>query len=247
MAQINDFIKNFNNESEFNYSIHIADNFSFIYFANPKTACTAAKASINLTFARALGFNHDFDSIGDIHSRQKNPLKTPFEVGYTRFLSMLADPNVTKLCFSRDPFSRTASAYASKIGSNDSISNKIMKKFKIDHAFDLPSSVTFSDFSAALAEDPVFRDCDEHWRLQRKQTCADLVPDMIIGKQENANTDLRHILEGAFGKENVVLFDVVEKFPQNLSNSREIMAAATEKDIMNIRTAYAADYEWLSA
>jgi len=65
-------IRNFNNETEFNYSIHLSEEFRFIYFNNPKCACTTVKATLNQSCAKALGKSLHYDGMQDIHDRQKN-------------------------------------------------------------------------------------------------------------------------------------------------------------------------------
>lgn len=246
MDRINAFVQNFNSEEDFNYSVHISEVFDLIYFSNPKTACTLAKASINVSYAKSLGLTHEFRAIGDIHDREYNLLKTPQQVGYQKFLDMLIDNTVMKVCFARDPFSRLASAYASKIDNSDSIAENLRSRFKVPAPTQLSHAVTFERFVHLIAEDTSFRDCDEHWRLQKKQVCADLVPQMVIGRQETANTDLMAVLTKVFGSGCATLIDVRHKFPDNQSNSKEVERTSNELTRQLVREAYAEDYSWLT-
>jgi Sulfotransferase family len=101
-----EFCANFNNVAEFNYSVHISDEFRFIYFNNPKCACTTIKASLNLACAAALGRHLEYREIRDIHNRNYNLLRTPAELGYSQFREILADTSYFKFCFIREPIQR---------------------------------------------------------------------------------------------------------------------------------------------
>src|SRR6516165_9027542 len=95
-ALMKKFFENFNGVSEFNYSVHISDEFRFVYFNNPKCACTTIKASLNLACATALGRDLQYANIAEIHDRSRNLLLTPAEIGYSRFLGILADTSYFK-------------------------------------------------------------------------------------------------------------------------------------------------------
>ena len=72
-----EFLQNFNSVGEFNYSVHISDEFRFAHFNNPKCACTTIKASLNMACAAALGRQLEYTNIGDIHDRGRNVLLKP--------------------------------------------------------------------------------------------------------------------------------------------------------------------------
>lgn len=75
LNQMEELIRNFNDEREFNYSIHISDEFKFIYFNNPKCACTTIKATLNLSAATAAAKTIKYNGMQDIHDRNKNLLR----------------------------------------------------------------------------------------------------------------------------------------------------------------------------
>lgn len=187
---MNAIFSNFNNVGEFNYSIHISPEFRFIYFNNPKCACTTVKASLNLACATALGRHLEYKNIGDIHNRNQNILLTPAQVGYATFREILEDPSYFKFCFIREPIQRIASAFASKLTwGSKSLSTLNRSLHRSDCAL-----VTFDEFISLLLSDARIRDVDEHWRLQRKQVCFDLVRFDKIGLFENIEIDLKMIL-----------------------------------------------------
>jgi len=108
-------IRNFNNEAEFNYSIHISEEFRFIYFNNPKCACTTVKATLNQSCAKALGKSLHYSGMQDIHNRQMNVLLNPAQIGYQSFKDKLFDRRYFKFCFIREPVRRVASAFQDKL------------------------------------------------------------------------------------------------------------------------------------
>lgn len=234
------FIENFNNVTEFNYSVHISDDFHFVYFNNPKCACTTIKASLNLACADALGQNLSFRNIADIHNRQMNILLTPAQVGFPRFRAILEDALYFKFCFVREPVLRLASAFASKLAwQSESLVALNRRLGHTDHA-----PLSLADFVKILSTDPQLRDMDEHWRLQRKQVCFDLVRFDMIGLFEHLEADLQAVLARVFGRgAERRVFDVRQYFPGNISNASTLVQNLSADTIGTIREIYRADFD----
>jgi hypothetical protein len=218
-----EFFNNFNGVSEFNYSVHISDEFRFVYFNNPKCACTTIKASLNMACAAALGRQLEYTNIGDIHDRSRNLLLTPAAIGYSRFMEILADPSYFKFCFIREPVHRIVSAFASKL------SWKSESLMSLNRRLGRPDSfpMVFEDFINVLSSDDNIRDMDEHWRLQRKQVCFDFVRFDKVGLFEDLQSDLEAVLQRLFGRGQRI-FDVRREFSGNTSNSSILMRTLTE-------------------
>jgi Sulfotransferase family len=239
--KIHDFISAFNTELEMNYSIHISPDYGFIYFSNPKAACTTVKGSLNLSLATALGRELIYKSLGDVHDRNWNFLRTPAEVGYEQFLDMIADPAVFKLSFIRDPLTRFCSAYANKIAYHGDIYEKFIHFLSARYGMPAGTVISAKRFAAMIAEDASLRDIDEHWRLQTRQICLDMVPEMWLGRQETVESDLRFALQRIFGQD-YVFFDALTFNPENGSASADVRNLLDDTDIDNVHSAYAKDY-----
>jgi hypothetical protein len=219
-----EFLQNFNSVSELNYSVHISEEFRFVYFNNPKCACTTIKASLNLACATALGRDLQYANIAEIHDRSRNLLLTPAEIGYSRFLGILADTSYFKFCFMREPGRRIVSAFASKLSwKSESL---VALNQRLGRADSVP--VAFEEFITALSSDDNIRDMDEHWRLQRRQVCFDFVSFDKVGLFENLDSDLTDVLWRLFGNGKQI-FDVRQHFSGNVSNSNALMQALTEE------------------
>jgi hypothetical protein len=219
-----EFLENFSSVDEFNYSVHISKEFRFVYFNNPKCACTTIKASLNLAYAAALGRHLQYANIAEIHDRRPNLLLTPAEMGYSKFVEILADTSYFKFCFIREPVRRIVSAFASKLSwKSESL---VALNQRLGRANSVP--VAFEEFIQALSSDDNIRDMDEHWRLQRKQVCFDLVRFDKVGLFENLDSDLRDVLWRLFGNGQQI-FDVRRHFSGNVSNSNTLMQALTEE------------------
>jgi hypothetical protein len=218
---MDEFCQNFNNVQEFNYSVHISNEFQFVYFNNPKCACTTIKASLNLACAAALGRKLEYTSIADIHDRRRNLLLSPEDIGYQRFGEVLTDNSFFKFCFIREPVVRVVSAFASKLSWESELLAALNRRLGRAER----SALAFSEFVEALSSHDDLRDMDEHWRLQRKQVCLDAVRFDKIGLFENLSADLETILGRLFGKDaEQRIFDVRHNFSGNVSNSRALMA-----------------------
>jgi Sulfotransferase family len=214
------FFAHFNNVEEFNYSVHISEEFRFIYFNNPKSACTTIKASLNLACAAAIGRKLEYRSIADIHNRDHNLLLRPDQVGYARFREMLGDASYFKFCFLREPVQRIASAFSSKLAwQSGSLARLNRILHRSDHA-----PLSFPQFIDILLSNREVRDIDEHWRLQRKQICFDFVPFDKIGLFESLASDLEAVLRRLFGQgAERWVFDVRQNFSGNVSDSGALM------------------------
>ena len=221
---MDEFFRNFNNVQEFNYSVHISHEFRFVYFNNPKCACTTIKASLNLACAAALGRKLEYMSIGDIHDRRRNLLLTPADIGYEKFLEVLADELFFKFCFIREPVARMVSAFASKLSWESELLTALNRRL----ARPDQSPLALPEFVEALASRDDLRDMDEHWRLQRKQVCFDSARFDKIGLFEDLTSDLEAILVRLFGRgAQKWIFDVRRNFSGNVSNSRSLMTTLT--------------------
>jgi Sulfotransferase family len=237
-----EFLKNFNSVGEFNYSVHISDEFRFVYFNNPKCACTTIKASLNLACAAALGRQLEYTNIGDIHDRSRNVLLTPAEIGYSRFVEILADASYFKFSFIREPIRRIISAFASKFSwKSESL---VALNRRLGRADNLP--VVLEEFIKVVSSDDNIRDMDEHWRLQRKQVCFDFVCFDKVGLFENLDSDLAEILCRLFGNEQQI-FDVRRRFSGNVSNSNTLMQCLTEEIRSQIGRIYQPDVDMYAA
>jgi len=239
---MNEFLRNFNSEDDFNYSVHISDEFRFVYFNNPKSACTTIKASLNLACAAALGRRLDYASIADIHERSQNLLATPAAIGYGRFVEILADPSYFKFCFIREPIQRIVSAFASKL-SWESESLVALNRWLGRRDSD---PVNFAEFIRLLSSDDRLRDIDEHWRLQRNQVCFDLVDFDKVGLFENLDADLTAVLERLFGGGQPI-FDVRRHFSGNESYSKNLLETLTKDIRIQIDQIYREDVNMYEA
>ncbi len=233
-----EFFQNFNSVNEFNYSVHISDQFRFVYFNNPKCACTSIKASLNLTCAAALGRHLEYRGIGDIHDRRQNILLSPADIGYPRFKEILTDRSYFKFCFMREPVDRLVSAFASKLTwKSESL---VALNRRLGRAECAP--MAFLEFVQVLSSDEQIREMDEHWRLQHKQMCLDFVRFDKIGLFENLESDLEEVLQRVFGAAGRGrIFDVRRHFPGNVSNARTLMEALSKDTRATIKQIYEGD------
>jgi len=236
-------IRNFNNEAEFNYSIHISEEFRFIYFNNPKCACTTVKATLNQSCAKALGKSLHYSGMQDIHNRQMNVLLNPAQIGYQSFKDKLFDRRYFKFCFIREPVRRVASAFQDKLTWDSQFRVALNRSLvRPEHA-----EISFEQFANGLASDPKIRDMDEHWRLQCKQICFDFVEFDKVGLFENLEADLVAILRQIFGAEaDSEIFDARTHFRENVSKGDRVRSSMPADVRALIECVYRDDVELYS-
>lgn len=234
------FFHNFNSIQEFNYSVHISEEFRFVYFNNPKCACTTIKASLNLACAAAFGRNLEYRSIADIHDRRRNLLQSPVDIGYQKFLEILTEKSFFKFCFIREPVARMVSAFASKLSWESELLAALNRRLGRAER----SPLALPEFVEALSSHHNLRDMDEHWRLQRKQVCFDSVRFDKIGLFENLEADLRAVLRRLFrARTEASIFDVRRFFRGNTSNADTLVQNLTKDTIRKICGIYQEDVD----
>jgi hypothetical protein len=229
----------FNGFADLNYSVHIDPDLRFVYFNNPKSACTTTKASLNLSYSQFKGVPLNWADSNAIHLRAVNLMRSPTDIGTAKFLELIDDPRVFKFCFVREPVSRVASAYASKFGWA-SHQQQLFAKLAGKPADWRPS---FAEFVMEMKRDPALRDCDEHWRLQTRQVCLGKIPYDFIGDFAHIGETLPKLLDRFFGPSKTV-FDARRHFRGNSSNSGVVAKAASPDVLAAIADLYAADFEW---
>ncbi|HEY1707533.1 MAG TPA: sulfotransferase family 2 domain-containing protein [Rhizomicrobium sp.] len=232
------FVRNFRNLQEFNYTVHVSEEFNFIFFNNPKCGCSTTKATLNMECARRLGLELRYATTNQIHARRHNVLKTPGQIGLRRFMAMLTDPAVVRFCVLREPVNRVVSAFSNKFGWN----SPQRQRFNVFVGRPAGSVWTVNEFAEAIASDMALRDFDEHWRLQFRQVCGALVDFTTIGFQETLDADLQSFARSVFGT-SIDICDVRQLFPKNRSGG-DAMAQLSPRSRQLLLTAYADDAEF---
>jgi hypothetical protein len=102
------------------------------------------------------------------------------------------------------------------------------------------AALPFCEFIEVLASDDNIRDMDEHWRLQAKQVCFDLVKFDKIGLFEEFDSDLKAVLQRLFGGGQQI-FDARQHFQGNISNGNLLIQTLTEHNTAKITEIYKDD------
>lgn len=227
--------------NQFNRQVHISKDHGFIYFNNPKVACSTLKATLNTAVAERAGETLTYRSMADIHARNFNPLLRPKTLGYRRFATMLAAPDVVRFAFVRDPVSRFCSAYLNKLRGVD---RSVIRTWLWTHlGLAAEKDLPIAEFARLAREDEVIRDFNPHWRLQRKHICFDHVDWTMIGNIRSLSTDIETLGERIFGGA-LAVQDTRTLFGQS-TNSASLASELTPATKADIEAAYAADYEMM--
>jgi hypothetical protein len=188
----------------------------------------------------ALGQPVVYSSIAEIHSRQKNLLQTPAQIGYNKFSELLSSPEIFKFCFVREPLHRVASAYESKMTWQSDVYTKLVKAGIIPAG----TRLTFVQFLELLQSSTSIRDRDEHWRLQGKQICYDTVNFDRIALFEELETGLAAILRAIFHCDNYQVFDArAHNFAGYVTGSAKRVAQLSEVERELALEIYRKDFE----
>lgn len=229
-------------EREMNRAIHIWEEPAFIFLSNPICACSTLKMSLNLSVARVSG-RSDF-TITDpkmIHRRSENLLKTPRQLGYDRFESMLDDPKVTVFAFVRDPHSRFLSAWSKKLAHETPHVAQVRRHLDVGPDVPLDRFLSLDQFASEVRRDSALRDLNGHWRLQRNQIFFDDLPMTVHGRIENFAADAQRIFTRIFGADRYILRDAVTLNPANASRNHKLGKSLSPSAKADVAEAYAPD------
>ncbi|WP_325063276.1 sulfotransferase family 2 domain-containing protein [Halovulum marinum] len=220
--------------------VHVSAEHGFVYFSNPKVACSSTKASLNLAVAARSGQPLELRSMEQIHDRGHNPLASPRELGWKRFGAMLRDPQVLRFSFVRDPLKRFVSAYLSKLDEAKRGSGQSRRLFA-HLGWEQGHPLSLQDFAALVRADETVRELDPHWRLQRRQIGFDVVDFGFIGDHAAFARDFELIARRIFGAP-VEVFDTRTAFGRF---TRPSDVEVTEQVRRDVAAAYAEDYAML--
>lgn len=223
-----------------NRHIHISPEHRFIYFSNPKVACSSTKATLNLAVAERAGIPLTLSSMEDVHSRSHNPLLSPRKLGWKPFGKMLRDPEVFRFTFVRDPLKRFVSAYLSKLAEAKRGSGQSRRLFE-HMGWDNGHALSLAEFATLVRADDSVRELDPHWRLQRRQIGFDAVNYGFIGDHADFARDFDLIASRIFGAP-IPVFDTREAFGRF---TRPSDVEITDQIREDVSVAYAEDYAML--
>jgi len=173
---------------DFHNNLLISPRYNYVFANNPKVACTTTrKLLIDAEFGEVRSFA---ERSGTLHYNNFLPFFNAWQMG--DFPSFLADPEVFKFCFVRNPYTRLLSGYLDKVVRGEPQKNNILEFLGKE---DTPETeINFETFVRAVCEMPVLKQ-DAHWRVQYYHTCQEGIDFDFIGKFEHLENDLRAVAD----------------------------------------------------
>ena len=221
------------------YHVHFCDDPAFVYVTNPKVACSTVKASLNTAVAARRGETLTLRGMADVHARRRNPMPTLRRIGWTKARRLLQRPGVMRFSFTRDPLARLVSAWGSKLAGPQPSpqARRLFAHLGLDTAH---HPLPFAEFARICREDPVARDLDPHWRLQRTQLWYDLLDYGFLGDINAFDDGFRAVTARIFGAPVAVIDTRKPPFKHGRPAPAAEVTAAARRDI---EIAYAPDFE----
>ncbi len=233
-------IKHYQQISYIQYNTHISQDPRFIFINNPKCGCSTTKATLNIWHAAWHKQEHIFASLGEIHSRAHNRLLRPSQMNQNLDDLLLRDESYFRFTIFRDPISRAASAYESKL------SWASAERQDFNRALGKPadSELPFRLFLESIAADNNLRDMNEHWRLQTNQIATHLIKYDQFCLLETLDQDLLTIRDKLFPGVTQGVFQTRAIFPNNRSASAARLGTLTQEEMALITSAYTDDLQF---
>ncbi|MCE8018923.1 sulfotransferase family protein [Halomonas sp. MCCC 1A11036] len=172
---------------ELDIGTHISLKYDYIYFQVSKSASSTVKY-----YLQELEVRGTRRRVEDVNNRNLSPHIWPSQLKEEHFLELLASPDMRKVTFVRNPFSRLLSCYLHRIKeSPGSPSVKNIKRFTRNR-FD--ETLSFGDFVEIVCDQPSAEQ-DSHWRVQSDEVLYDLIPHWsFIGRVERIEEDLPKLM-----------------------------------------------------
>ncbi|MCB1754086.1 MAG: sulfotransferase family 2 domain-containing protein [Gammaproteobacteria bacterium] len=172
------------------YSTHASENQRYLYTETPKVACTSIKRSLQI--AEYQSRHEEVPAIVNPHKRDTSPLLTLDTFSAEELDKLLFSDDYYRFCFVRNPFTRLASGYMSKISRNLPAKRQILSIIKgvsAKEIEDLSEFVSFEEFVEVLASQSEYH-MNPHWRPQYSQLFFEHINYHFIGKFERLSEDL---------------------------------------------------------
>ncbi len=189
-----------------NYCVHISLKHSYIFFENPRVACSYTKKILQ----RFECYNTPMAIPSSTNDREQSPFTQVFQLqAEQQLFNVMTSPKIFRFTFVRNPFSRALSCYLSKASPSSSAINKEIQLPKLGFPKG-HEGITFREFLLAISKQKLL-EMDIHWRPQFSQIFFDTIKYSFIGRFETFEEDfkkaLQHIFpnlsfEGAFSEGN---------------------------------------------
>jgi len=171
-----------------NYNINISLKNKYVYFENPKVACSSIKKTL---IHAELG--------SDLYSRYDDKVHTPFyqsafvkpfHLSSSQLEDIIMGGDFFKFTFSRDPYERSLSCYLEKILNKGSGYDQIEPFLTDVERF---GSVTYERYLNIISNFSSYY-MNSHFRPQFYQTFGDEVSMDFVGRFERFDEDFLHVL-----------------------------------------------------
>lgn len=219
------------------YATFFSLKYMYLYVETPKTACTKTKSLLwNLD-----GLPPRDGGLGALHRRERYEGRPSLlDLGYNSARHLLESPSFFKFCFFRDPVNRMVSGYKDKIRrralpEQAQLCADIVKRFDLLQRED----IQFSHFAQYVCSQDN-RKRDHHWQSQWALTMADYITYDFVGRVENYEEDLTHVLR-KLGAPDELMASIGTKI--NASRGHPVQVDPELADL--IRQTYAQDYKLL--
>ena len=179
------------------YSSYVSVDKRYMYFEVPKAACTQMKELLRtLEGAPEIKLFADgaWETRRDmfIHSRSNVPLPSLVELDDRTQREVLEAPHFLRMTVVRNPYTRLASAWRSKILLCEPAARDVYERIKGRLPdFHKKSLVTFGEFIEYLANECDFGTCDGHWRRQADNTFFPALNFSWVARVERFGEGLR--------------------------------------------------------
>lgn len=186
---------------KFNIGCSIGADMKYAYIEVPKAASTSILNVLqhHADAEMASRMTHE-------HYAEQSPLKQLSDFDEETQKQILTGPEVTRFTFVRHPYTRTLSAYLSKVHGNSAAKRQLLSYI---HAIpvaevDQSEEISFPQFVDVICNQS-FSDMNSHWLIQTHQCLYDRVEYDFVGRFENLVIDFNTISRLIYPEERLQL------------------------------------------
>lgn len=224
------------NKHEINLDVNISLRNQYVFFM----VCKAASSTVthHLQSAEYRGTRFKVKDVNDAHL---SPHVKLFQLGDSKFESILTDKNYKKITFVRNPYSRVLSCYLHRIVKEYSNPSKLAYYNVIGRELD-GDTPTFKEFLEFIFN---HKNLERHWAPQTSVTLFDYVHFDFIGKVETIEEDLNKLDTLLFSESSFHNSSIkeVNKAPMLTNATGKLSEYYTPELIAMVNEIYADDFK----
>jgi len=224
-------------------SFHLSFRNRMIFLPIGKVANSSIKAFLFQAEATSLAIpmpKRMMPTQHTVHNPYYGPLIKAFQVPKRVLEHALSSDKYFKFVFVRNPYDRLLSCFLDRVCKPGSLPNKhalqLVEKQSVEQ-------ITFEEFVLGIKKQAI-KNMDPHWRPQYYEAGFDCLTYSFVGRFENLEKDLTHVISTVYGDRAVTALKLSENYsPATTEAQSRLKEFYTDAAIAVVNEVYACDFK----